>query len=101
MTANILDAAEEDLERAFDYYQSQRAGLGGEFVDEFRMAVQRILEHPNAWHMLDNIYRRCQLHRFPYGVIYRIHNSPGSVLIVAIMHLSQRPQWWRGRDRAS
>lgn len=97
MTASILKDAEDDLERAFDYYEQQRSGLGGEFVGEFRRAVERILEHPNAWQPLDDTYRRCRFHRFPCGIIYRIDSDTPHIIIVAIMHLSQKPNWWRGR----
>ena len=53
MTAIALDEADDDLQRAFDYYELQRAGLGGELVHEFRRGVERILEFPSAWQRLD------------------------------------------------
>jgi len=99
MTARILSEAENDLERAFDYYQSQRHGLGVEFLDEFRRSVECILEHPGAWQPLDATYRRYRLHRFPYGIVYRVDASAGRVVIVAIMHLNQNPGWWKTRER--
>jgi plasmid stabilization system protein ParE len=99
MTAIILDDAEDDLERAFDYYQHEQTGLGVEFVDEFRRGLERILQHPHAWQPLDDIYRRYRLHRFPYGIVYRVDNSTNQIVIVTVMHLSQRPGQWRGRDR--
>src|SRR6266700_2047871 len=67
MIALMLEGAEEDLEAAFNYYEVRRSGLGGELVDEFRRAVSQILEFPGAWQALDETYRRCRLHRFPYG----------------------------------
>jgi plasmid stabilization system protein ParE len=97
MTASILDEAEADLDQAFEYYQMRRAGLGGEFVDEFRHGVERILEHPGAWQPLDSTYRRYRLHRFPYGIIYRIEPAAARIVIVAVMHMSRRPDWWRDR----
>lgn len=97
MTASILEEAEEDLERAFNYYQTQRPGLGGELVDEFRHGVERILEFPNAWQPLDDTYRRYRLRRFPYGIIYRVEPNTARAVIIAIMHLSQKPGSWRHR----
>jgi len=98
MTAGMLPEAEEDLERAFDHYERSRAGLGSDMVDEFRRGVQRILEHPNAWHPMDETYRRYRLHRFPYGIIYRIDAAANVVMIVAVMHLSRKPDEWRSRQ---
>jgi plasmid stabilization system protein ParE len=100
MTAAILDEAEDDLEQAFDYYEAERKGLGGGMVIEFRRGLERILEFPEAWQRLDEIYRRYRLKRFPYGMVYRIDRAANQIIIVAIPHLSREPGWWRGRDRA-
>ena len=35
--------------------------------------------------------RRCLLHRFPYGVIYRTRSE--SIQIVAVMHLHRKPNY--------
>ncbi len=99
MTAIILKEAEDDLERAFDWYEQRSPGLGGEMVDEFRHGLEHILEHPGAWQPLDETYRRYRLHRFPYGIVYRIDLAADQIVIVTVMHLAQKPDWWRGRDR--
>ncbi len=97
MTVTLLAHAEADLEEGFDYYEAARAGLGAEFVTEFRRAVDRILAHPRGWHAMDAIYRRCQLHRFPYGVIYRIDDQAQQIVVVAVMHMRREPDHWRKR----
>lgn len=99
MKAIILEDGENDLEEGYAHYEALRLGLGGEFVEEFRRAVERMLQHPGAWQALDETYRRCRLHRFPYGVVYRHDATAGEIVIVAVMHLSRAPGWWRGRDR--
>ena len=39
---------------------------------------------------------RChQLHRFPYGIVYRVQS--GHISIVAVMHLHRDPQYWENR----
>ena len=67
-------------------------------IEEFRRGVERILVHPNAWQPLDATYRRYRLHRFPYGIVYRIDAAANRVVIVAVMHLSQKPDDWRNRE---
>jgi len=99
VTLRILGVAEDDLDRAFDYYESQRRGLGVEMVEEFRRGVERILEYPRAWQALDTKYRRCRLHRFPYGIVYRTDMAADHITIVAVMHLSQKPGLPQARDR--
>jgi plasmid stabilization system protein ParE len=98
VTAVILEEAEADLERAFDHYQERRVGLGVDLVEEFRRALDLIIRHPNAWQPLDETYRRCRLHRFPFGIVYRIDPTANQIVIVAVMHLSERPVTWRSRD---
>ena len=41
MTVRLLAGTETDLEKAFDYYEASRAGLGTDFVTEFRRAAER------------------------------------------------------------
>ena len=96
MTTVLFEPAETDLEQAFDHYQGIRAGLGAAFIQEFRRA-DRILAHPRAWQALDSTYRRCRLHRFPYGIIYRIDDQAQEIVIVAVMHLSRNPAARRRR----
>jgi hypothetical protein len=42
--------------------------------------------------------RRCQLDRFPYGVVYL--EEKNDLLIVAVTHLERRPRSWQERLRA-
>jgi plasmid stabilization system protein ParE len=95
VNAIILQQAEDELEAAFEYFEEKREGLGAEMLNEFRRGVDQIITYPNAWQALDDTYRRCRLHRFPYGIVYRVDLS--AIVIVAFMHLSRRPGTWRGR----
>lgn len=97
MNVSMLAQAEAELEEAFDYYQLQRPGLGLELLDEFRRGVDRIVEFPNAWQALDDLYRRYRLRRFPYGIVYRIGSTDSDLMVVAFAHLRRRPGSWRGR----
>jgi galactose-1-phosphate uridylyltransferase len=62
---NILKGAQRELDDAFEYYESQMAGLGNEFIEEFEKATQRIIQFPEAWHPFSPNTRRCQFNRFP------------------------------------
>jgi plasmid stabilization system protein ParE len=94
MTVITLPLAERDLEETFDHYEAQRAGLGEEFLVEFRRAVDRILTHPNASQKMDDLHRRCRLHRFPYGVMYHIDETQQEIVISAVIHMHRKPQDW-------
>ena len=93
MKARFYQAARADLRDAVAYYNRQRAGLGVEFREEVRAAVQRILDQPEAWQPLSDGLRQLRLHRFPYGIVYEL--MPGEVQILAVAHLQREPEHWR------
>src|SRR5262245_59510037 len=97
MRIQYLHAAEAEVQEAIDYYNDQRFGLGFEFSDEVKDAVTRIRNYPPAWTRLSKRTRRCQVHRFPYSIIYELRNE--MVVIVAIQHHRRKPLHWRKRLR--
>lgn len=50
--------AEAEFDRAVDYYENCRAGLGMEFAMEVRAAIERILPYPKAWSPISANTRR-------------------------------------------
>ena len=92
---NVRPAAQRDLDDAARWYESQRQGLGGEFLDEFLSVTSRISEGPLAYPEVGRAARRAMLRRFPFGVFYRIAN--GTVVVVAVMHSSRNPRRWMER----
>ena len=97
VTVEFHSQASAELNDAVDYYNQQKPDLGRRFAAEVRSAVQRIQDHPQAWTLVaepDGL-RRCQTHRFPYGLIYQL--QPGRIVIVAVAHLHRRPGYWRSR----
>ena len=70
-------------------YDAVRLGLGADFAKEVDDGIQRVLDYPNAWQLVERDLRRCRLHRFPYGLVYRA--SGREILIVAVLHLSRDP----------
>lgn len=97
MTFDFLEAAESEFREAFDYYESRQAGLGEDFAREIYRTVLRILNHPFAWRKLSRRTRRGRTKRFPYGLIYQVREAENRVLIVAVMHLSREPGYWKQR----
>ncbi len=84
-----------ELNKAADYYNERRSGLGWEFLEEVQLAIRRILDFPNAWHPLSANTRRCLTNRFPFGLIYQVKKD--EVRIIAVAHLKRRPGYWQDR----
>ena len=97
MKVTYLDAAEAEFKEAIQYYNDQRAGLGFEFSDEVKQAIDRITNYPHAWTPLSKRTRRCLIHRFPYSIIYEARTH--EIIIIAIQHHRRKPNNWRDRVR--
>ena len=95
MKIRFLPPARRELKEAVRYYNAQRVRLGEEFRDEVWETIQRIDRFPEAWHPLSVSIRRCQMNRFPYGLIYEL--SENGILIIAVAHLHRAPEYWRSR----
>ena len=77
------------------YYAGRDPAVGQRFVAAVEDAIDRILDSPTRWRVLDEDVRRCLTRVFPYGVLYTI--EPAFVLIVAVMHCSRQPGYWKRR----
>lgn len=95
MKIAFLPPAKTELLEAVAYYNLQSEGLGYEFASEVKRTLWRIAQYPEAWSELSKRTRRCQLNRFPYGVIYQVRQD--ALLIVAVMHLARDPETWKAR----
>jgi plasmid stabilization system protein ParE len=92
MNATILPEAELELQAAFDWYESQKRGLGHDLIDDFRKAVDLIVRFPTGWNRISDHERQYRLKRFPYGIVYRIERDPPLILITAFFHLQRNPE---------
>lgn len=84
-----------EYEAAVLYYAERDPAVGRRFVAAVEDAIDRLLEAPTRWRVLDEDVRRCLARVFPYGVLYTI--EPEFVLIVAVMHCSREPGYWKRR----
>jgi plasmid stabilization system protein ParE len=89
-------AAAADVEDAYRWYESQRAGLGDEFLEALSVTRDRVLEQPEAFPVLHrNTCRAFIPQRFPYGLFYRVYDD--AIVIVACMHAKRDPRRWQRR----
>ena len=84
-----------ELEQTARYYGAREAGLDGRFVDSVEEAIGRILEAPTRWRIIEEDIRRCLTHVFPHGILYTIEQD--HILILAVMHCSREPGYWKRR----
>jgi hypothetical protein len=65
------------------------------FIDSIEETIGRILEAPTRWRIIEEDVRRCLTHVFPHGILYTIERD--YILILAVMHCSREPGYWRSR----
>ena len=87
--------AAKELDESFHYYESEYAGRGYRFVRKVEECARRICRYPELGaEELPNI-RRMVVDRFPYKIIYMLHNA--EIIILAIAHSHRMPVYWKKR----
>jgi len=91
--------AENDVLEAANWYNSQRPGLGDEFVEEILAVFDALEVNPLLHcrrHPTKNIRWRYP-ERFPYRVIYEVAEEENLVVIAAVIHAARHDRVWRRR----
>ncbi len=94
-SVRFLLPAEQEMLDAAQYYESQTEHLGEAFLVKVDSAVRDIAKYPGRWPVIRFDVRRRLVHRFPYGILYRI--DPNEVVILAVAHLHRHPNYWISR----
>jgi plasmid stabilization system protein ParE len=87
--------AEVDLDEAYRWYESQRSGLGGEFIACVDAALERIREMPELHAVVYKNVRQALIRRFPYVLCYVLEEP--LVSVVAVFHGHRDPAVWKSR----
>jgi plasmid stabilization system protein ParE len=90
----VHESAERELLEAAEWYEDRQSGLGEQFVDEYQLAMLRILAAPESFGRLETTrtrrnIRRCFLKRFSYYVAYELKSD--EILVLAVAHTKRRP----------
>jgi len=87
--------ADAEVIAAADWYEERVRGLGSDFLDEIDAAISRISDSPETFGIVIGRVRQHLLHRFPFGVAYRV--EPDRIFILAVTHLHRDPDYWKYR----
>ena len=80
-----MDAREARL-----WYESRRAGLGDELLEEIRHAIRVLEEHPDRCPIYYRGFRRLLTRRFLYKLFYRLEGD--RVIVFRILHAKRDHQ---------
>jgi toxin ParE1/3/4 len=85
----------DEYESAASYYAERNDELQLRFIESIENSIKRILEALTRWRVIDEDVRRCIAHVFPYAILYTIEAD--LILVVAVMHFSLEPGYWKHR----
>src|SRR3954463_11939870 len=89
--------AESDIQSAFEWYESQRTGLGEQYLSALRTKLELIREHPQSNPVIYRDVRRAVMSRFPYLIFYVAR--PDRTVVLAVLHHARSPANWPSRPR--
>lgn len=95
MSFSFHPEAEKEFNKAIDYYEDIEPGLGYDFALEVNSSINRSVDFPKAWAILEGDVRRSLVRRFPFGILYS--EEKDGIFIVAVMHLHREPGYWKHR----
>lgn len=99
-TIIIEPEADDDLARAFAWYEEANPGVGHLFIHAMRDAVVRLTKTPDGSTSvpgapIGHVVRRVFPHRFPYAVVFVV--KADVIHVIAFAHTRRRPGYWHER----
>lgn len=96
----LEDEASDELGDAATWYEQERPGLSDSFLAAVEASLVRIGEWPEAAPAVGDLLgggliRSAQVRRFPYRVVYVVHDEV--VRVLAVAHTRREPRYWQGR----
>ncbi|MBW4485337.1 MAG: type II toxin-antitoxin system RelE/ParE family toxin [Tildeniella torsiva UHER 1998/13D] len=85
-----------ELREAHRWYESQKSGLGDEFLDCVSDTLGRIALMPAAYVVVYRDVRCALVQRFPYAIYYRAVSS--RLIVTAVFHSRRDPKSWQDRN---
>ncbi|HEV3144776.1 MAG TPA: type II toxin-antitoxin system RelE/ParE family toxin [Gemmataceae bacterium] len=88
----------DDVQAILAYLKERDSELVEKFEADYRKALERIRNYPQAWPKVSGSVRvKIVSKRFPYGIYYE--HSKNTVFLAAVIHVARRPARWRRRFR--
>jgi hypothetical protein len=89
LTAVFSLQAENELDIAFNFYDSISPKIGDAFLYQINECVKSILINPETYKIEFEIYRQAAVKKFPFVIIYT--QIDDIIFVSSIFHTSQNP----------
>jgi plasmid stabilization system protein ParE len=99
MKVEFHEDAVTDFQEAVRHYAEISWRLVAQFEAEFQEFIEKVSENPSHYHFAQRrIYRRANLRRFPYRILYRVDEQDQTVRIMVICHNKRHPSYGMNRN---
>jgi toxin ParE1/3/4 len=85
---------EKDVDEILDHYEGLSVRLADDFRNELRRIIDKAAASPLRFPPAGR-YRRANLHRFPYHILYELGDNQFRIMIVR--HNKRHPRYGTGR----
>ena len=86
----ITEYAKNDLQIAYEFYETQKENLGNYFI-EIILSEIKMLEFYGCLHQKTFEYHRMLSKKFPFGIYYDCNKKDKIIYIIAILDLRKNP----------
>lgn len=88
--------AQRDIQNIVSYYDEINLQLSDSFLADLDLIISNIKDHPEGYQRRIGEVRIAFLHKFSFGIFYKIY--PSHISIIAVLHTSQDfERWLSGR----
>jgi hypothetical protein len=89
----LLAIAEDELSDSYDWYEDQQIGLGNRFYNEISYYLNLLEKNPFQFPVkyIEEL-RTVAINKFPFLIIYWIHEISEVIYVVSIFHTSRNPR---------
>jgi len=84
-----------DVTEALRYYHDIALRLGDEFLEEVESVIEKAAENPLRHHLAGRGFRRANLPRFPYHVLYEVNGE--MLRVMHVRHNKRHPDYGMNR----
>lgn len=95
LPVRLRHAAQAEYDRAADWYESRKRGLGLRFVAAVRQTLGNLATQPDRWPEVLPGIREAPVSKWPYCVYYQVHAD--HIMVLAVFHAARDPAIWQAR----
>lgn len=87
--------AQAEIAEAFEWYRERSISAAGDFLAAVDRAMVEVENDPERFPVVHGRLRRRLLHRFPYGVYFKVYAQ--TISVVGVIHGQRHPHVWLKR----